>query len=54
MVNACEAIWTYPIDTSLSLVRGPPWFGDLDNSSYDLVTIFNSYFSLHAFAINDF
>ena len=27
----------------------PPWFGDLEIGSYDLVTISNSHFFLHAF-----
>ena len=34
-----------------SIVEGPPWFGDLENSLYGLVTISNSYFSLHAFTL---
>ena len=32
-----------------SLVGGPPWFGDLENSSYGLVTISKLPFSLQAF-----
>ena len=56
MVDACGARWTYPIDASLSrkFGRRTTMVGDLENSSYDLITISNSYFSLHAFAIDDF
>ena len=34
-----------------SLIEGPPWFGDLENSLYDLVTISKLQFSLHAFTL---
>jgi len=36
-----RARWTYLIDASLSrkFGGGPPYFGDLENSAYGLVTI---------------
>ena len=36
------------------LVGQPPCFGDLEYSSYDLVTISKLLFYLHAFIIDDF
>ena len=35
------------------LVRGPPWFGDVETSSIDFGNYLNSLFILHAF-IDDF
>ena len=34
-----------------SLMGGPPWFGDLENSAFRLVTISKLPFSLHAFIL---
>ena len=37
-----------------SLVGGPPWFGDLENSAFGLVTISKLLFSFTCFYIDNF
>ena len=57
-----HSLWMYGLDghTKLmhcyqeSLVGGPPWFGDLENSAFGLVTISKLLFQFTGFDLNIF